>query len=95
MAIDTKEKRLSMLNLGLPWFRALPEPAASIAAGDRQHLLGLYSGIAASTAVPKFPGSVAATATGVGNLSVVAAGVGDAAVVVAGVGDVVIVPRES
>lgn len=48
MAIDTAEKRMSALNFGLPWFRVLPEVDGGIEADDRQHLLGLYSGIAAS-----------------------------------------------
>jgi len=48
MAVDTAEKRYSMLNFGLPFFRALPQVDGGIEADDRLHLLGLYSGIAAA-----------------------------------------------
>ena len=48
MAIDTKEKRLSMLNFGLPWWTTLPEADGAIDADDQLHLLGLYSGIPAA-----------------------------------------------
>lgn len=69
MAVDTKEKRLSMLNVGLPWWTTLPEADGAIDADDRLHLLGLYSGIAAVMVTGPFypvvaqvytPGSVAA-----------------------------------
>ncbi len=45
MAIDTKEKRLSMLNFGLPWWTTLPVTDGSFDVGDRLHFLHLYSGI--------------------------------------------------
>ena len=47
MAVDTPAKRSSMLNwaCGLS-FNLLPIPDGSYDAGDRQHLLGLYRGIA-------------------------------------------------
>jgi len=45
IAIDSKEKRLSMLNFGLPWWTTLPEADGAIDADDRRHLLGLYSGV--------------------------------------------------
>lgn len=48
MVIDTTEKKLSLLNFGLPLFRTLPEADGTITQGDRQHLLGLYAGILAS-----------------------------------------------
>ncbi len=51
MAIDTAEKRLSMLNFGLPWWTTLPASDGAIDAGDRLHLLGLYSGIAVAVTV--------------------------------------------
>lgn len=46
MAIDTKAKRFSMMNMGHPGATIiLPAPDGTIDAGDRAHLLGLYSGI--------------------------------------------------
>ena len=48
MAVDSKEKRLSIINLGLPWWTTLPEADGAIDADDRLHLLNLYSGIAAA-----------------------------------------------
>jgi hypothetical protein len=58
MAVDTAEKRYSMLNVGQPWFRILPEVDGGIEADDRLHLLGLYSGIAATAVAvaPTIPG---------------------------------------
>lgn len=55
-AIDTTEKLLSLLNFNTPFLFILPEADGSIDAGDRLHLLNLYSGIAAQVvgAVPWF-----------------------------------------
>lgn len=44
MAVDTKTKRLSMINFGTVSTDTLPEPDASIDEGDRLHLLDLFSG---------------------------------------------------
>jgi len=44
MAIDTKTKRLSMINFGSISTDTLPEPDASIDEGGRLHLLDLFSG---------------------------------------------------
>ena len=44
MSVDSKEKRLSFLNFGLPWWATLPEADGLINHDDRLHLLGLYSG---------------------------------------------------
>ena len=49
MGVDTKEKRLSFLNFGLPWWSTLPETDGAIDSDDRLHLLHLYSGIAGAT----------------------------------------------
>lgn len=49
MAIDTQEKRLSLIGYGLPWRITLPYPDGGLDQGDRQHLLGLYAGILASS----------------------------------------------
>lgn len=50
MAVDTKEKRLSMMNMHA-LDDTLPEPTGNDldTVGERQHLLGLYSGISSST----------------------------------------------
>ncbi len=46
MAIDTKSKRFSMMNMGSPAVvQPMPDPDGTIDQGDRQHFLGLYSGI--------------------------------------------------
>ena len=46
MAVDTAEKRYSMLNFGDGTnIHLLPEPDGSIDLDDRQHLLDCYSGI--------------------------------------------------
>jgi len=45
MSIDTRNKRLSIMNLGQPWRTTLPIPSGSFSQGDRQQLLYGYSGI--------------------------------------------------
>lgn len=45
MAVDTASKRYSMMRLGQA-VGLLPIPDGTLAAADRAHLLGLYSGIA-------------------------------------------------
>lgn len=49
MAIDTRDKRASVLGHSLPALRPFPLPDASIASNDRLHLAWMYSGIAAFT----------------------------------------------
>ena len=49
MAIDTKNKRMSVIGLALPVPSMLPDSDGTIAIADRLHLLWLYSGIAAAT----------------------------------------------
>jgi hypothetical protein len=51
MAIDTQEKRLSLMQLGRVATITLPEPVGGIDQGDRQHFLRLYSGILAAAPV--------------------------------------------
>lgn len=47
MAIDTREKRASAANVGLPWRGTLPLPDADPeTAADRVQVGNLYSGIA-------------------------------------------------
>lgn len=54
MAVDTKAKRFSMLNFGEGDI-LLPDSDGSFSQGDRQHLLGLYSGILAAAVVALGP----------------------------------------
>jgi hypothetical protein len=49
MAIDTQAKRMSAMDLGIPWRRVLPIADGAIIGADMQHFLGLYSGIAADS----------------------------------------------
>jgi hypothetical protein len=49
MAVDTAAKRASLVGYGLPFRLALPFADAAIGLGDRQHLVGLYSGIDAGS----------------------------------------------
>lgn len=46
MAIDTKLKRFSVINLGMPTRGIVPPPDGSVDPEDRQVYAGLYSGIA-------------------------------------------------
>ena len=45
MAVDTAEKRLSMMDMGPPIAPALPVPSGIINLDQKLHLLWLYSGI--------------------------------------------------
>ena len=45
MAVDTRDKRMSIMSIGLPWRGVFPLADGSIGAGDRQIFLYLYSGI--------------------------------------------------
>lgn len=58
MAIDTTEKKFSLLNYGLPWPATLPEADGSLDEGDKVHLLNLYSGIEIAVAVSATEGWV-------------------------------------
>lgn len=51
MAVDTREKRFSVMNMGLPIPFNLFEADGSVDSDDRAHLLDLYSGIAAIAAI--------------------------------------------
>lgn len=52
MAIDTLNKRKSVLNVRLPFGRNYPEPDGSLAASlDRQHITGIYAGFTPQTGV--------------------------------------------
>ncbi len=43
--VSTDGKNLSLLNFNLPWWTILPEDDGVWDIGDKQHMLGLYSGI--------------------------------------------------
>lgn len=47
MAVDTANKRYSMIGLGAPVPSLLPVPDGSITGVDKLHLIYLYSGISA------------------------------------------------
>ena len=47
--LDSRSKRNSGINVALMWARPTPLPDSTVGAGDRQHLVGYYSGIAAQT----------------------------------------------
>lgn len=55
MAVDTKDKRFSMLNLGRGSSRLLMDPDGTVDDPDKQHLVGLYSGIAFDDGLPDPP----------------------------------------
>lgn len=50
MAIDSLAKRYSAINIGEESL-TFPQPDGAIAGVERQHLLGLYSGISVSAGV--------------------------------------------
>jgi hypothetical protein len=52
MALDTQNKRLSVIHLGSPWRGMLPLPDSSLATQtDRQHIMFLYRGAEARALV--------------------------------------------
>lgn len=55
MAIDTRNKRASVIGYKLPWRGPLPLPDGEIDPGDRRHLVGEYRGFADAGA-PGGPG---------------------------------------
>ena len=46
MAVDSRDKRMSMVGFGNPRPGVLPNPDGTVGTADRAMLLGLYSGIA-------------------------------------------------
>ena len=54
MAVDSRSKRLSMLNFSSEHL-LLPDPSGTIGAGPRATLLDLYSGIAAGEVADPHP----------------------------------------
>lgn len=55
MAIDTTEKKLSLMSMGQVYQAALPVPNGSLDQADVQHLLWGYAGILWETAVVATP----------------------------------------
>ena len=49
MAVDTRDKRMTIMSLRLPWRRPRFNPDGTIGAADRLAFLRLYSGIAVSS----------------------------------------------
>ncbi len=45
MAVDTRSKRFSLMELDHPWSMNIPEPSGDFDQGDKQQLLHGYSGI--------------------------------------------------
>jgi hypothetical protein len=62
VAVDTRDKRASVLGLGLASLLVLPSPTA-LDQGDRQQVSYSYRGIAASAPVSVTPASYTYTAT--------------------------------
>jgi hypothetical protein len=55
MALDTRDKRASAINVGLPW-RILPNPdGLALDQGDRQQVAYIYRGIDAGQTVSGIP----------------------------------------
>jgi hypothetical protein len=52
MAVDTREKRASIIGIGLAAALVLPAPDASVVLGDRQQVAFTYMGIAAGEPPP-------------------------------------------
>jgi hypothetical protein len=48
LAVDTRDKRASLIGLAKPWVRLLQTPTGTIGQGGRQMLEMLYAGIAAA-----------------------------------------------
>jgi hypothetical protein len=66
MAIDTRNRRASMMGLGLTALLVLPTSDGTIEASDRQHFLGLYSGLALAPPEPSAPSRVLADISAAG-----------------------------
>ena len=73
MAIDSRDKRSSARDIGLPWRLAYPVADGAISAAARLHALNQYRGIAAASIVLAFatPGMTAdLTVVGAADLAV-------------------------
>ena len=76
MAIDSRDKRASVLGLVLGLGRVQPLADGALGAADRLHLAGLYRGIAAATPTTPVESGPSITLAGVGG-GVSIAGAGD------------------
>lgn len=54
MALDTRSKRFSMMNISQSWEVNLPNPSGSFDQGDRQQILHGYSGIGWGAGIEHF-----------------------------------------
>jgi hypothetical protein len=61
MAVDTRNKRASVLGLTLAALVVLPAPNGSVSSADRLQVSANYSGIAADSGVVTPTGSISAT----------------------------------
>lgn len=55
MAIDTRDKRASAINISLPWRGLWPLPDGSLNTGDRQQSNNMYRGITADSPLGPSP----------------------------------------
>ncbi len=55
MALDTRNKRSSAIDIGSPWRAEMPTPDGTINAADRQHAAFQYAGILADNPAPPAP----------------------------------------
>lgn len=53
MAVDTQDKRSSVLGVAAPWGAPLPDPDNTVGEADRAHLAYAYSGLAADEPEPE------------------------------------------
>lgn len=65
MAVDSQDKRYSLINIDWVGGRLLPVPDGSVSTADRLHWLGKYRGIAAGA-----PGPVSGINTAAGRYSI-------------------------
>ena len=60
MAIDSRAKRQSALNVSTPEYKVLPNPVNGVDQADRQHLCKLYTGVLSLTP-PTAPSGLSAS----------------------------------
>ncbi len=49
--LDSRDKRASAVNFGMPWENEYPTPDGGLNQGDRQHIVHMYRAILAGAAV--------------------------------------------
>lgn len=54
MAVDTRNKRASLMSMGRPWVPRLPLPDGTLAALDRDQLIYRYAGELAAPALANY-----------------------------------------